>query len=164
MLRRRSRSSSFFIASTCVMNPYPTFDAQMWCWTRIPSDYRMRVDLQALLQVHTNRSHLLNPGIASFSMITGKSSTMSRNQTQKPTIQRRVERKIGTLGGDGRGFDRDRSLNTPDRGTSGSGFERACGRAWREDAARPIVASFGPFLGGTGGALSVVCGFRLRMF
>jgi hypothetical protein len=117
------------------------------------------------LQVHTNRSHLLNPGIASFSIIIGKSSTMSRNHTQKPTTQRRVERRTDTLGGAGRSFDRDCSLNTPDcadRGTGGSGFEHVCGRG--DDAARPVVASIGWSLGGTGGASCEACGFRLRMF
>jgi hypothetical protein len=72
---------------------------------------------------------------------------MSRNHTQKPLTQRRVERKIDTLGGGGRGFDRDRSLNlnTTDRGTGGSGFECAFGRV-------EVVTSFASSLGGTGGA------------
>jgi hypothetical protein len=114
-----------------------------------------------MLQEHnSDRSHLLMPGIASFSMMIGRSSTISRNHVQKPITQKRVERRIENLGGAGKGFDRDRSLVTlgsGECGTGGSGFERFA--EVHEGAVRPLLVAS---LGGTGGGSVSVCALRLR--
>jgi hypothetical protein len=84
---------------------------------------------------HKARSHLLNPGIASFSIMTGNNTTINRNHRQKDATQRAVCFNIDVLGGSGRGLNRDCSLGL---GTGGKGF--AC-----------AVAGPRPVLGGTGG-------------
>ena len=54
---------------------------------------------------HSNvRSHLLKPGIASFSVITGSNTTIRRNHTQKAVTQSKVNRNVALFGGAGSGF------------------------------------------------------------
>jgi len=75
------------------------------------------------------RSQLLKPGIASFSVITGSNTTMSRNHTQKAATQSNVNRNVALFGGAGSGFvccSFVTELATGERGTDGSGFECPC--------------------------------------
>jgi hypothetical protein len=114
------------------------------------------------------RSHLLKPGIASFSVITGSNTTISRNHTQKAAIQSKVDRNVQLIGGAGSGFDQAFSVTevaTGERGTHGSGLESLCkfrgmGAAMRL-AGRMVLAVLNSF-GGTGGPSSCECGFRFR--
>jgi hypothetical protein len=86
-------------------------------------------------QNHKVRSHLLNPGIASFSIMTGSNTTIKRNHRQNAATQRAVCFHIDVFGGSGKGLNCDCSLNL---GTGGKGF--ACATAGPR-----------PGLGGTGG-------------
>jgi hypothetical protein len=49
----------------------------------------------------------LKPGIASFSVITGRNTTISTNHTKKAITQSKVDRNVKLFGGAGSGFDRD---------------------------------------------------------
>ena len=72
------------------------------------------------------RSHLLKPGIASFSVITGSNTTISRNHTQKAATQSKVNRSVESLGDAGSGLNCCSSvtaMGTGNKGTDGSGLE-----------------------------------------
>lgn len=109
-----------------------------------------------MLHVNPSRSHRLNPGIASFSVITGSKITISRNQLANPKTHRNVDCKVGLFGGFGKGFD-STLLPVPrlnlDPGTGGSGLDilsRADVTAARRSCVvEGVFEAYG--FGGTGG-------------
>jgi hypothetical protein len=110
----------------------------------------------------------LKPGIASFSVITGNSTTISKNHTNNAATHKRVDRSVTLFGGNGNGFDSGSFLKAAalsDCGTGGSGFEWFC-KSNGLGATR-LSGAFGMFsvlkvFGGTGGPSSCVCNLRLR--
>lgn len=96
----------------------------------LTSMHRANVIAHSLFVLHSHnvRSHLLNPGIASFSVITGSNTMISMNQTQSATIHRNVGPMIEIFGGLGKGLDLKGVLVAPlacDLGTGGSGLDSA---------------------------------------
>lgn len=72
--------------------------------------------------------------MASFSVMIGRSTTIKKNQQQKPVIHSKVFVRLMYLGGSGSGFDlkpRDTArLERCSSGTGGRGFE--CGSGLEE--------------------------------
>jgi hypothetical protein len=110
----------------------------------------------------------LKPGIASFSVITGNSTTISKNHTNNAATNKSVDRSVTLFGGNGNGFDSGLFLKAAalsDCGTGGSGFEGFC-KSNGLGATR-LSGAFGMFsvlvgFGGTGGPSSCACNLRLR--
>ena len=106
--------------------------------------------------------------MASFSVITGNSTTISKNHTNKAATHKRVDRSVTLFGGNGNGFDSGLFLKAAalsDCGTGGSGFEGFC-KSNGLGATR-LSGAFGMFsvlegFGGTGGPSSCACNLRLR--
>lgn len=98
--------------------------------------------------------------MASFSVITGNSTTISKNHTNKAATHKRVDRSVTLFGGNGNGFDSGSLLDAAalsDCGTGGSGFEWF--RKSNDLGATRLSGAFEMFsvlkvFGGTGGPSS----------
>jgi hypothetical protein len=92
----------------------------------LPCAPDFEISILASIHQHKLLSHRLKPGIASFSVMIGRSMTMSRNHAQKPAIQSTVLVGARGVGGLGRGFDTDGLLVIasvyPDLSIYGRGF------------------------------------------